>query len=310
MNIMNTIFIPIFLAAAIVQTYGQDVQRLGAFPKFGRNDRALPEVGGDDDAFSMMPVATDAAAGASGDMSVALVVTEDAARASVGKRAMIKHGSTSTSFEGSTKSSKGSKGSKGSKECPEPELTCTLEMIFEMFLAIRQHTVQMEVDDNEIMIVWTEPTNETITIEFPGDCVCNGKALAVGGGGAGGRDGGGGGAGGVVEYSLTDFSSAFNVTFQVGRGGVGQDRKEGEDGQSTTATLLSQSLKAGGGGGGGGGFGGRLAGEDGQNGTDPINLGGGGSGGGGQREYTGGEGGYPGGNGGADGSGTSARRSR
>ena len=219
MNIMNTNFITIFLAAAIVQTYGQDVQRLGAFPKFGRNDRALPEVGGDDSAFSMMPVATGAAAGASGDMSVALVATEDAAGASVGKRAMIKHGSHSKSSEGSTKNRKGSKGSKGSKECPEPQPTCA----FNFFLEIsRQHSVQIaEVDDNELILVWTRLTDQNITVEFPGGCACDGKALAVGGGGAGGYIGGGGGAGGAVEYDLTDPFSAFNVTFKVGRGRVG-----------------------------------------------------------------------------------------
>ena len=161
MNIRNIIFITIFLAVAIVQTNGQHVvRRLGALLEFGGNDRALLEVGGDDSSFSMMPVATDAAAGASGDMTMALVATDNDASASGGKRAMIKRDSTSKSSKGSTKSSKGLKGSKGSNECPEPEPTCA----FQMFLEISsQHPVQIDkLGDNEFMIVWTGLTDQNI----------------------------------------------------------------------------------------------------------------------------------------------------
>ena len=118
MNIRNIIFITIFLAVAIVQTNGQHVvRRLGALLEFGGNDRALLEVGGDDSSFSMMPVATDAAAGASGSMSMMHMITDAAAGASDNKNTEA-HATTETPraiYMHHSKSPKGRKSGRSSK---------------------------------------------------------------------------------------------------------------------------------------------------------------------------------------------------
>ena len=109
MNILAFIFITLFLAVAILQTNGQLVVQ--------KRLRARPEFSGDDSSFLMMPVATDAAAGASGNMLMMHMVIDAAAGASDNKNTEA-HATTETPraiYMHHSKSPKGRKSGRSSK---------------------------------------------------------------------------------------------------------------------------------------------------------------------------------------------------